>query len=358
MEIMNSKKKINIIYLLPAHKSASGGSKVIYQHSELINKFKIKNISSHILHLKKKKMDKFILSLKKRIFNKASKKYGWNVKEMQAAKSFTPSSSWTKNKIVIKKDMNFDPKTDFIILPEIWAHFASDFLIKKKIKYSIFVQGFYHMNSFHDHKKLFESYRKAKFIITTSRETQKCLKFIFPEKKNKIIKINLSFDHKKFKIPNKKNNLITFMPRKLSDHFHILSLFLFDKLPKKWKIESLSNLEEKKLFSKLVKSKIFLSFSYAEGFGMPPIEAAMAGNKVIGYTGGGGKEYWRKPIFEEIQSGDIKNFSEKILNNINSMPKNWHKKTSSQRKRLVNKYSEVNEIKLIKKLISKICSCY
>ncbi len=48
------KKKVNIIYILPAHKSASGGSKVIYQHSELINKFKIDNVSSHILHLKKK----------------------------------------------------------------------------------------------------------------------------------------------------------------------------------------------------------------------------------------------------------------------------------------------------------------
>ena len=38
---MNYKKKINIIYIVPAHKNASGGSKVIYQHSELINKFKI-----------------------------------------------------------------------------------------------------------------------------------------------------------------------------------------------------------------------------------------------------------------------------------------------------------------------------
>ena len=39
------KKKVNIIYIVPAHKSASGGSKVIYQHSELINKFKIsKNV--------------------------------------------------------------------------------------------------------------------------------------------------------------------------------------------------------------------------------------------------------------------------------------------------------------------------
>ena len=180
---MKKKKKVNIIYILPAHKSASGGSKVIYQHSELINKFKIDNVSSHILHLKKKKIDKILLSLKKRMFDKPSKEYGWNSKEMKAVKSFTPSSSWAKNKILIKKDMNFNPKTDFVILPEIWAHFANDFLIKKKIKYSIFVQGFYHMNSFYDHKKLFESYKKAEFIITTSKETYKCLEFIFPNKK-------------------------------------------------------------------------------------------------------------------------------------------------------------------------------
>ena len=79
---MKSKKKINIIYILPAHKSASGGSKVIYQHSELINKFKINNVSSHILHLKKKKIDKIFLSLKKRMFSMSSKKYGWRSDEM------------------------------------------------------------------------------------------------------------------------------------------------------------------------------------------------------------------------------------------------------------------------------------
>ena len=355
---MKSKKKINVIYILPAHKNASGGSKVIYQHSELINKLNIKNITSQILHLKKKKIDKILLSFKKRMFNKPSKKYGWRSNEMEVVKSFAPSSSWAKNKIIIKKDMIFNPDTDFIILPEIWAHFANDFLIKRKIKYSIFVQGFYHMNSFYDHEKLFKSYKKAEFIITTSQETYKCLKFIFPNKKNKILKVNLSFNEKKFKIPNKKSNLITFMPRKLIDHFHILSLFLFDKLPKKWKMESLSNLDEKKLFFKLSKSKIFLSFSYAEGFGMPPLEAAIAGNKVIGYTGGGGKEYWKKPIFEEIQSGDIKKFSEKILNAVNNLPKNWHVKTSSHRKKLANKYSEINEKKLIEKLINKIASFY
>ncbi len=286
------------------------------------------------------------------------KKYGWSANEMKPVSSFTPSSTWTKNKILIKNDMSFNPKTDFIIIPEIWAHFAYDFLIKKKIKYSIFVQGYYAMNSFYDHKKLSESYDKAEFIITTSHETYKSIKFIFPKCKNKILKINLSVDGKKFKLPKKKSNLITLMPRKLSDHFHILSLFLYKKLPKNWKIESLSNLDEKKLFSKLCKSKIFLSFSYLEGFGMPPLEAAMAGNKVIGYSGGGGKEYWKMPIFDEVHSGNIKDFCEKILNTVNNLPNHWHKKNLKYRKKLVEKYSPVNEKKLIKKLIFKIYSCY
>ena len=60
---------------------------------------------------------------------------------------------------------------------------------------------------------------------------------------------------------------------------------------------------------------------------MPPLEAAIAGNKVIGYVGGGGKEYWKKPIFEEIQTGNIKQFCEKIINIVDNFPKAWNKKT-------------------------------
>ena len=149
---MNYKKRINIIYLMPAHKRASGGSKVIYQHSEIINKFGIENISSKILHLKKKKMAKFRLSLKKQFYNKNSKNYGWLANEMTAASNFIPSSSWNKNKIQIKSDMNFNPNTDFVIIPEIWAHFAYDLLIRQKIKYAIFALGAYSMNSFYDHE--------------------------------------------------------------------------------------------------------------------------------------------------------------------------------------------------------------
>ena len=70
------------------------------------------------------------------------------------------------------------------------------------------------------------------------------------------------------------------------------------------------------------KSKIFLSFSELEGLGLPPIEAALAGNKVIGYTGQGGKEYWESPVFEEIDCGDILGFVQSILSNVKSWDEN------------------------------------
>ena len=54
-------KKVNVIYLLPEMKGASGGAKVIYNHSLILNYIN-KNISSKIVHLKKKLSYKLELS--------------------------------------------------------------------------------------------------------------------------------------------------------------------------------------------------------------------------------------------------------------------------------------------------------
>ena len=59
-------KKVNIIYLLPEMKGASGGAKVIYNHSLILN-YLDKNISSKIVHLKKNFLYKLELSLAKKV---------------------------------------------------------------------------------------------------------------------------------------------------------------------------------------------------------------------------------------------------------------------------------------------------
>ena len=53
-----------------------------------------------------------------------------------------------------------------------------------------------------------------------------------------------------------------------------------------------------------------------EGLGIPPIEAALLKNKVIGYVGGGGSEYWKNPIFTTVNSGDIKRFVRLVIKNL------------------------------------------
>ena len=75
-------KKINIIYFLPEMKGASGGAKVIYKHSSIINNLD-KNFSSQVIHLKRNTIYKFEASLAKRLNFLNDKYSGLNAKKMK-----------------------------------------------------------------------------------------------------------------------------------------------------------------------------------------------------------------------------------------------------------------------------------
>ena len=99
---------------------------------------------------------------------------------------------------------------------------------------------------------------------------------------------------------------------------------------------------------------IFLSFSHLEGTGIPPIEAALSGNKIIGYTGGGGNSYWKKPIFTKVENGEINDYGQKVLNFIKKYNSKWIKDTYKQRAKLSLIYSEESEKQSLKKLTKHI----
>ena len=185
---------------MPEIKLASGGAKVIYNHSSILNNLDNDKISSKIVHLKKKLSYKIETSLSKRI-NLFNKRYsGWDVKKMKVSQKFLPNKKWHNEDITLGKNLNFNKNSDFIILPEIWAHFAVDLgLIKQKIKYAIFVQGFYHMNTTNNYKKIKSAYKNANIIITVSEYSLGYLREMFPTMKKKIFKINFSLNNKKLK---------------------------------------------------------------------------------------------------------------------------------------------------------------
>ena len=144
------------------------------------------------------------------------------------------------------------------------------------------------------------------------------------------------------------------MPRKLPAHSDLLLFYLKNLLPKNWKILPLINITEKKLINTLSVSKIFLSFSNFEGMGIPPVEAALSGNKIIGYVGGGGSEYWKKPIFLKVEHGEIEDFAKKILSNIKSYKTSWIRDTKKNRLILAQYYSKKSEKESLVLLSNKI----
>ena len=208
------------------------------------------------------------------------------------------------------------------------------------------------MNSTNNYKKLKSAYENAKSIVTVSDYSVAYLKKMFPKMKNKIQKLNFSITGK-IRI-KKKKNLITYMPRKLRDHSNLLMFYLNGMMPKNWKIIALENISEKKLFELLARSKLFLSFSHLEGTGIPPIEAALSGNKIIGYTGGGGNSYWKKPIFTKVENGEIHDYGQKVLNFIKKHNSKWIKDTQKQRAKLSSIYSEESEKRSLKKFTKHI----
>ncbi len=343
------KNKKNIIYLCNTEKGASGGAKIIYHHSEIINN--LKNYTSQVIHIKKKKTAKWKISIKKRLNINSSKETGWQANEVEALKNF--KYNWFSNKVVIKKNLYFNQDSDFVILPEIFAHLADDLLIKKKIKYAIFVQNGYSISFTNDEKKLNKAYTNASFILSYSDDITQCIRLTFPKLKTKIIKIKYSIEpHRKHSTLRKKK-LITYMSRKLPLHsFHVVS-FLRKHLPKGWALKDLNNISEKEVYKNLSNSRIFLAFSNLEGLPLPPVEAALARNYVIGYTGEGGKDYWKKPIFTEVYSGDIRYFVKQVIKKISEINLNKSVR-SNQYKNLVKEFSKNNEILHIKKFLKKI----
>jgi len=341
MNLEKVKKKINIIYLSYYNNTPSGGNKIIYNHSELINKIN-SNFNSEIIHFKYKN-NKW-----KNILYRFSK----NSDLADLIEIIKDSKyRWFNNKIKIKKDFIFSRANDFVIIPEIVADVFGKYFFNKKIKYAIFVQNGYLIPSKNSYKETNIVYKNSEFILSYSKEINDCLKLIFPFIKKKILKKSASVKINKFKKKYKKENLITYMPRKLSDHAKILIFFLERHIPKNWRIKKIDNLNEKETFKYLYKSKIFISLSNLEGLGLPPLEAALAGNKVIGYTGEAGKEYWKKPIFTEIYNGDLKKFCQTVLKTINNKIKLNNKYLN---KKIFYKYSEEYEKNNIIKMLKKI----
>jgi len=269
---------IRIIYLCPADNTPTGGVKVIYRHAELLTSL---GADACVLHLYEP--------------------------------DFT--CDWFEHNTKIARNNLMDVNADFVIIPEIWAATFGPQCIAMGIRFGIFVQ-----NGYHTHQVLTEQtydlfssvYKAAQLVLTISDDSARMVMLNYPQiDPARIVPMQWSIndrfmaDHRS---TTAQGRMISFMPRKMATHATRVVYALKHYLPPSWGMVAIDNVSESTVATILSSSHIFLSFSEFEGCPLPPLEAALAGNLVIGYTGQGANEYWDSPNFIEVHQGDIRAF--------------------------------------------------
>lgn len=250
-------------------------------------------------------------------------------------------------------------ENDYLIIPEISAAEIASKLIPKQMNYGIFVQnGYYLSHRARDYteQEIDAAYEQANHIFSISDHTSAVIQLHYPATQNRIVRLGCSINHELFFPATKKEKLITYMPRKNSLHSEALIFALKKQLPADWKIAAIDKLSQTETAALLRRSAIFLSFSNLEGLGLPPIEAALCGNFVIGYHGGGGLDYWAQPNFEAIAVGDLMDYVEKVKQRVLAIEQQTAGALAPGITRLQAVYSEENEIQYLQQLAERVCA--
>ncbi len=253
------------------NRKASGGIQIIYEHCDML----------------KKEHDVKVLSMGKKF---SSIDPDWFVHSCKL--------DYYHKEI---KEINDD---SFLVIPEVIPHEAEKFPKGRKF---LFVQNWALFNKEYD-------YSNYEGIISLEGY---CADYIREYTDLPIFTVRNGIDLKEF---NYKSNLkeekrIFLLYRKNQKE---IDSFL-ENLPKKVYEENKvivgkRHYNKEELIKEYQKAEIFLTFSYPEGFALPPLEAMACGCVVIGYTGGGGRSHMiNGETALVLEDGDYKGIEKALL---------------------------------------------
>ena len=265
-----------IVYLCPSSNIPVGGIKVIYRHVEALNRL---GIPAFVLHPADPAF-----------------RCGWFAHDARFLASATLSALH-----------------DFVVIPEVWTLEYGLRCQAAKIRYALFVQNGYKLYPDDDAAAapLNSVVTGAELVLSISADTDQVVQLNVPGfDPARLLRVQFAIPACFMAGPGWPGGerTITFMPRKLPLHSARVAHGLRNHLPLHWRLQPIDGLDEAGCAAWLRASSIFLAFSEFEGLALPPLEAAIAGNLVIGYTGQGGREYWVAPNFQQVQPGDILGF--------------------------------------------------
>ena len=106
--------------------------------------------------------------------------------------------------------------------------------------------------------------------------------------------------------PAAKERVVASMSRKRPrDLTAAVQLLRRSPLMQRWEFDDISGVTHEEVASRLGRAAIFMCGSDREGFGLPPAEAMASGCYVVGFTGGGGREFMLEEHCSVIADQDL-----------------------------------------------------
>jgi hypothetical protein len=270
---------LRVLYLCPDSTVVTGGIKVIYQHVETLRRL---GVDAYVLH----------------------QEPGFRCRWFE---SDAPVLHWRQMRL-----------GDRAVVPEVVPQQAERLRLRG-VPYSMFVQNGYLLFESAEAALVRQVYEGAEAVLSISEDTSALLRRWMPALGDRLLRVQPRIDPMRFVSPTgsapnppaARERLVTYMPRKMPQQARLLARWLVQEHPG-WRFEALDGLPESAVAAALQRSRIFLAFGAHEGFGLPPVEAALAGNLVLGYHGQGGQEFFTPPLFHAVPPGDALAFLDRF----------------------------------------------
>ena len=300
-------------------------------------------------------------------FAEALTTFGCQATLIQERADFHPgwfdSNVQTTSLIEWKNRQDLNPLNDVVVLPETFLPALPNYgpglpkiLFNQNGAYSF---GFRKGDGFPDRpQSVLDLYGHTDLIHTlcVSMHDQNLLVSGFGLGQQKVSRITNSIETAIFRPKGKKEQILSYMPRKNS-HDSAIVAALLHKQPwfKNWRLQPIQGLPQTKVSELLQQSLGFLSFGHPEGFGLPLAEAAACGCALIGYTGLGGREIFATAkelqVGWQVEFGDWQGFisSTKLLvERSEKQPNTLVNQLQSLSERIRESYSEEAMIRSIR----------
>jgi glycosyltransferase involved in cell wall biosynthesis len=237
-------------------------------------------------------------------------------------------------------------QSDILVIPEIYGHHILNFFPGAK-------RVIFNLNAYNSLRVLPDiaylkdiySHKDVLGIMVNSLHDRQYLKELFPTLR--VHRIRNGINSKMFHPGDRKNRIISFMPRKLPEQAqHLLSILKLRDRLNGFEFHQIENSSFDSYAKILRESLVFLSFSHQEGFGLPPAEAMASGCIVIGFHGNGGQEFLKKGISFPVENNNLLLFAqvvERVLSDFDVNPKKYIGMGSKASEFIHTNYSLENE---------------